>query len=669
MIIVYFKLAIGNVKKSYKDYTIYFLTLTLAVCIFYSFNSIESQRAFVEMEASQKQYAEMLVNIMSYVSIFVSVILGSLMLYANNFLIKRRNKELGTYMILGMSKNKISRILIMETLVVGVSSLISGLLIGLILSQGLSILVSKLFDISVGEYTFIISMPAIYKTILFFGLMFLIIMLFNTFIISKYKVIDLLLAGKKTEHIKFKNPSIYLIAFILCVISLGIAYKFMLEIGLDILNIKFISSIVLGVVGTLLFFFSLAGALLYIFKKSKKVYFKNLNIFVIKQMNSKVNTNFVAMSVTCLMLFLTITILSTGLSFKQSLESGLKDATPYDASASMYIYEEDKVKSIEESLIKYGFIFDNEEEYVFFNKYKNDVKIQDIVPLDKANKNVNFEVEFIKISDYNNIREMNDKKPIELKEKEILISSNSDKLLPSIQSFVKNNNKAMIKDEEYIIVNHDIIEENLYTGFMKDNFFTIIINDQFCKDATLFASILNVNFSDENREQSKKRFEELFASYWEEDFDYKELGFVSGHIREEIYMQSRSMTTTVLFVGIYLGLIFLISSMAILALQQLSEASDSVDRYIVLRRIGASKASINKTIFIQTLSYFSIPIALALVHSAIGIKVVDDFISRYNDSNMGIAILVTIIIFLMIYAGYFYTTYIGYKNIVASKMK
>lgn len=666
---MYSKIAFGNVKKSFKDYTIYFLTLTLAVCIFYSFNSIESQKAFVEMAASEKNYASLLIDIMSYVSLFVSVILGSLILYANNFLIKRRNKELGTYMTLGMSKNKISRILIQETLIVGAIALVSGLVLGLIASQGLSVLVSKLFEISVSDYTFTISTYAIGKTILCFGIMFVIVMVFNTYVISKYKIIDLLTAGKKTEEIKFKNPMVYVIAFVLCIVSLGLAYAFVLEIGLDILNIKFIFSLGLGVVGTVLFFFSLSGALLYVLKKNKKIYFKNLNLFVIKQINSKVNTNFVAMSIICLMLFLTITILSTGLSFKQSLESGLKAATPYDASASMSIYEEDNVKSIEESLEKYGFSFDNNEEYVFFNKYKNGIKIQDLVPLSKENAKVNFAVEFIKISDYNKIRNMNDQEPIELEENEILISSNSDKLLPDIKAWINHNDTVRIKEKEYSIKNDEVIQANFYTEFMKDNFFTVIINDQFCNDATLLASILNVNYSDENREESKEKIEALFASYWAEDFNYEDLGFLSGHTREEIYMESRSMTTTILFVGIYLGVIFLISSMAVLALQQLSEASDSIDRYIALRRIGASKASINKTIFTQTLAYFSIPITLALVHSAVGIKVANDFISMYNDPNMGMAVLVTIIIFLIIYGGYFYTTYTGYKNIVKSKIK
>ncbi len=356
---MYFKLALGNVKKSFKDYTIYFLTLTLAVAIFYSFNSIGAQKAFTELESSGKNYVGMLTNIIGYVSVFVSIILGSLMLYANNFLVKKRKKELGIYMTLGMGKRKISKILITETILVGIMSLISGLLLGILASQGLSIFTSNLFDVAMSEYSFVISTTAIIKTIIYFGIIFLLIMIFNTIIISKYKIIDLLTSGRKNQDITFKNPLIYLITFILCVVSLGFAYKFALEVGLNIQNPKFLISILLGIVGTVLFFFSLAGFILYIVKKNKKVYFKGLNIFVVKQINSKVNTNFLSMSIICLMLFITIAVLSTGLSFKNAVESSLEGATPYDASATIYIYSEDKVKSMEDSLKNVGFKFNN----------------------------------------------------------------------------------------------------------------------------------------------------------------------------------------------------------------------------------------------------------------------------------------------------------------------
>ena len=332
---MYSKIAYKNVKKSFKDYSIYFLTLTLAVCIFYSFNSIESQNAMMEMNKSGKEYVQILTTIISYVSVFVAFILGSLILYANNFLIKKRNKELGIYMTLGMSKNKISKILILETLIVGALSLISGLIIGFIVSQGLSVVVSKLFDFQMTSYAFIISAPAIIKTILYFGIMFILVMIFNSFVILKYKIIDLLTVGRKTEEIKFKNPIIYLITFILCVISLGTAYKWALDLGVKGINEpKFIAAIGLGIIGTVLFFFSLAGFILYVVKKNKKVYFKGLNIFIVKQINSKVNTNFLSMSVICLMLFLTIGMLSTGLSFKEALESKGFDLSKFSCESA-----------------------------------------------------------------------------------------------------------------------------------------------------------------------------------------------------------------------------------------------------------------------------------------------------------------------------------------------
>ena len=185
---MYYKIAIGNVKKSFKDYTIYFLTLALVVCIFYSFNSIESQKAVLELKSSGKESINALVTVIAYISVFVSIVLGSLIIYANNFLIKKRKKELGIYMVLGMGKGKISRILVTETLIVGVMSLISGLLLGIIASQGLSLLTSKLFDIPMSDYSFIISISSIGKTILYFSIMFFLVIIFNTAIISKYSL-------------------------------------------------------------------------------------------------------------------------------------------------------------------------------------------------------------------------------------------------------------------------------------------------------------------------------------------------------------------------------------------------------------------------------------------------------------------------------------------------
>lgn len=666
---MYSKIALKNVRKSFKDYTIYFLTLTLAVCIFYSFNSIESQKAMMEVNSSSAVYVETLSRVISYVSVFIAFILGSLILYANNFLIKKRNKELGIYMTLGMSKNKISRILILETVIVGIFSLISGLIIGLIASQGLSVLVAKLFDFKMSGYTFIISTEAIIKTIIYFGIMFILVMIFNSFVISKYKIIDLLTVGRKTQEIKFKNPFIYLVTFILCVISLGIAYKLILDKGLiGIESSTFLISIVLGIVGTVLFFFSLAGFILYVVKKNKKVYFKGLNIFVVKQINSKVNTNFISMSVICLMLFLTIGVLSTGFSFKNALEAGLEGSTPFDASAHMYVSKKDKIKDIKRSFDYMGVKFGKDDKVAYYNEYIDGTKMSDIIPLDSDIKEFDYEISYIKSSDYNKMRELNNEDPINLKENEILIASNFSKTVPSIEKYMESNNTVKIKGKIYNIKNKEIIKDNLKTNFMQDNIFTVVISDNLFSNKTITSSNVNINFVGNNVAKKEEQFLNKLESYKDSSTDYDKVGFVLGATRNSVYEGSKGMTTTILFIGIYIGIVFLISSMAILALQQLSEASDSIERYVSLKRLGASRKSINKTIFAQTLVYFSIPVALALVHSVIGIKVVNDFISIYNQPDIGGSSLVTAAIFLFVYLIYFYITYSGYKNIVKNNI-
>lgn len=124
-----FKLSFNNMKKSIKDYSIYFLTLVIGVAIFYMFNSIDSQQAMLRVSSSQREIIKLMITMLGFVSVFVAIVLGLLIVYANNFLINRRKKEFGIYMILGMGKRKISKIILMETIFVGIISLIVGVAI------------------------------------------------------------------------------------------------------------------------------------------------------------------------------------------------------------------------------------------------------------------------------------------------------------------------------------------------------------------------------------------------------------------------------------------------------------------------------------------------------------------------------------------------------------
>lgn len=670
---MYFKIALNNVKKSFKDYTIYFLTLTLSVCIFYSFNSIESQKAIIEIGKSDLELMDSVVKIIGIISLFVSFIQGSLILYANNFLIKKRKKEFGIYMSLGMSTKKISQILVLETFFVGLLSLLSGLILGIIFSQGLSLLTSQLFDIPMNEYIFIISFSATLKTVLYFSIIFILVIIFNTFIISRYKIIDMLNASRKSEAMKLKNPIVYIVTFIIAIVLIIIAYIYVIESGLEAINELFIKSIILGIVGTFLIFFGLAGFALNLIKRNKHIYFKSLNMFILNQISNKVNTNFISMSVICLMLFLTIGMLSTGISFKNALEKGLENNTPFDASASMSFLESDEIKSISQSMNKLGYNFDDNEEYVEYKAYMTKLGIEELFKEqlkeydDKYLKKIeNYTLRILTISDYNKIRNLNGKDRIYLNENEVLLTSNNNEVVNVLNNILEYNKKISINNMNYTIKNNEVITDVLDTSEMNTNKFTLIINDSLLKNIELedytFSSI-NINYSDELREKSEEKYSKLFKSFLEGKGNSK-YGFILGITKDQAYLENKGMTTTILFVGIYLGIVFLISSMAILSLQQLSEASDSIERYKSLKRIGATDSMINKTIFAQTMIHFTLPLGLAFIHSTVAIYVITEFIKMFGRPNIGVSSIATALIFLVIYLGYFYATYVGYKNIV-----
>ncbi|KGJ49638.1 ABC transporter [Clostridium sp. NCR] len=666
---MYFKLAFENVSKSFKIYRIYFLTMVLAVSIFYSFNSIESQQAILDLSKSKESYIDLLINSMEIISIFVSFILGGLILYANNFLIKKRKKELGIYRTLGMSNLKISQVIVVETIIVGVLSLVVGLLIGLVLSQGLSAFASKLFEVDMSKYKFIISSNAIQKTIVYFGIIFLIVMIFNVITISRYKIIDLVNANKKVENIKFKNPIVYVLTFLISSCLLLTSYKSVINlVPNEITNYIVLKIIGFGILGTFLFFYSLAGVFIYITKKNKKIYFKNLNIFIIKQLNSKINTNFLSISVICLMLFLTIVMLSTGIGFKNASERILIESTPFDVSISLY--GDDYVKTVEESLNAVNFKFDDNEKYVYFDIYDSGVKLKNLInKKDLVNKYILsdefdfYNIDLIKISDYNNIRKLKGENTISLKSNEVILSSNNRMILDILNKNFEKNKKINLYNKEYKIKNGEIFEESLKSSPYLNNMLTLVVNDDIVANAKSRSSNLNVKFT-KNNEKSEKKYQSLLDSFKEGKIDYNKAGFLNGDTKQEIYLNNKGSVTIVLFIEMYLGIIFLISSMAILAIQQLSEASDSIERYKAIERLGANEKMINKTIFIQTLIYFGLPISLAFIHSIIGIKVIYTFIESLYNPDIKYTLISTAIIFVVVYFAYFYTTYIGYKNIV-----
>lgn len=660
---MYFKIALNNVKKSFKDYGIYFLTLTFAVCIFYAFNSIGSQAIMKKMDTNTAVYMTLVKNAMSMVSIFVSFILGGLIIYANNFLIKRRKKELGIYTMLGMAKKKISQILVMETLLIGIISLLVGLGLGIILSQGLSILTAKLFELSSATYGFSISMSAIIKTIIYFGIIFFLVMIFNVFVINKYKLIDLLTASRKNENIKIRNPFVSFIIFIIGVILLSGGYYLILKKGMDMSSMGELAvPIILGTVGTFFFFFGIAGFILYLVKKNNRVYLKGLNIFVTKQISSKINTNFVSMSLISLMLFITIVALSSGLGLKSSMESTIKATTPFNGTIQILYTGDSKPITLEQALKIDNIVIPKDYEKVFYDTYDSGVKLSTLM----SDNKFSYTVDAMPVSQYNKVMELEGNKTVNLGDNEILITSDSNQTKKGLNNFIKSGKALNINGKEYKVQNKEVLNRTYQTVGMPINVCTLVVPDSAVKGLEITGGYLDLNYN--NVSNGDKFVDDLGLKYGFKNKKERDNGFVLLTVtRTSIYAQNKGMNALILFVTIYLGIIFLLTSAAVLALQQLSEASDSIGRYNSLRRIGVSQGMINKAVFKQTLIYFGAPLFLAIVDSIVGLTFTNKFVSMFGNQNILVPSIITFVLLMIIYIGYFIATFISYKNVIKEK--
>lgn len=669
---MYFKIAAKNIKKSFKEYAIYFLTLTFAVCIFYCFNSIDSQMAIAKLNTVQGGYVEVMQNLISVVSIFVSFILGGLIIYATNFLIKRRKKEFGIYMLLGMGKRKISFILFIETLLVGIISLIAGLMLGIMLSQGLSFLTIKMFLVELSKYKFVFSKVAVLKSITYFGLIYLMVILFNIIVISKYKLIDLINSSRKNEKIRNRRSAVSLVILIASIIILIIAYYFATITNLDFYDSRFIAAIILGIVGTLGFFFGASSVLLNILRKREGTYYNNLNVFTVRQITSKFTTNFISMTVICLMLFVTIGILTSGLSIKRSFESSVKKYTPFDLSFYLDKNKEDSDIPIEEALDSFGIELDENTEYITMKTYSISFSLKNLLGkyTDSGSELINFnpifeEANVISISDFNKNRELLKKEKLELKEDEVYLSSNFDNLIPTIERFLKENDEIAINNKAYKIKENKVLDDSLATTPSSNNIFAFIVPDNLCEGLVPVEETININYVGANKEKKREETNNFLDKYInmgtatpEGEID------LNGMTKEVAYDASTGVSTIILFISIYIGIVFLLSSAAVLALQQLSQCNDSIDRYEALKMIGASKAQINKSILIEVITFFMMPLSLAIVHSIVGINIVEQYLKTFGNYNIFLSSLITALIFVVVYGGYFYATYIGYKSVI-----
>ncbi|MDU2828118.1 MAG: ABC transporter permease [Clostridium perfringens] len=669
---MYFKLAFKNIKKSYKNYVIYFLTLIFGICIFYTFNSIESQSVMMELN-EQKQSAFMMAEqLIGYFSVFIAFVLGFLIVYANNYLIKRRKKEFGIYMTLGMENGSLSKIIFLETLFIGAISLGIGVVLGIMLSQALSVLTAYMFQVDLTKFQFVFSPLGFKRTVLCFSIIYLVVLIFNFISVRKIKLIDLLTASKRNENPTIKNLWVSVILFLVSVGILVTAYYKVIHDGIAFASFNALGlPILLGCIGTFIFFYSLTGFFLKVIQGNKKFYLRDLNMFVMKQISSKINTTFVSLSFICLMLFLAICTFSGGLGINRAINTDLKDLTKFDVTFWSNSGENIE-KLLKEKNIDISNIAKEDSNMVMYDsgvKYSNFLSKEGMTAMKNyfpvANDN---DILVIGENGYNNTLKLLGKEPVNLKENQYLAVGNIDEMKKWVNESLENGNMDQMKklvnksseNGKKINISGKTLEPankkyeniNLYNFTMKGDILIFVVKDSLLEGLKPVSSRFNMMLKDNSN--TKEELESIRDQLVESQ--------VYSITKKEIYDNAAGLGATMAYLGIYLGLIFIITSAVVLAIQQLTESTDNVERYRLLKEIGVDQKMINKAIFTQVGVYFMLPLSLAIVHSIVGLKISSTIVGVFGNASIMPNIIITAIIFVIIYGGYFLATYLGAKK-------
>lgn len=663
------KIAFRNIRRSFKDYAIYFFTLVLGVAIFYVFNALETQSVMLGLSEYMNEIVKLMNGILSGVSVFVALVLGFLIIYASRFLIKRRSQEFGTYMVLGMSKRKISVIILLETVMIGIVSLAVGLVIGVVLSQFTSAIVANMFEADMTDYRFVFSSEACIKTLIYFAIIFLVVMLLDTVMVAKQRLIKLLQARRMTETVKVRKTWVAVIVLVAGIAMLAWAYS-MVTVNVSKLsdeNILIVLSA--GALGTALFFWSIATIIIKLVQKTS-FYSRGLNTFTLRQFSSAINTSAVAMTVICLMLFVTICVSVSAISLREVMVADIDKTTPIDieyiATVNDDVRTEDYLKErysldlndLIAEKADYSVLYSDELTFgTSFQSIWQESNITNAFDYDSS-------IPMMRVSDYNRISDLLGNEKVKLDNNQYVIVANFQPMVEFYQKALARNTDLEIGDTVLAPASAQVMD-GMYqmSSTANTNTGIIIIPDNISLPDTMEYQYTIGNFHD--GVDANELIDQLQKI---QDQELQEQHYIAIELKQMILNSNIGMNAIVTFVALYLGIIFLIASAALLALKQLTESSDNRMKYAVLQKLGASDKMINHALCVQIGAFFVLPLLVAVIHSICGLIFCNYTLEFFGGIQIGQAVIGTGAIFLIVYGGYFLITYLTSKRVIRGEI-
>lgn len=622
------KLSLRNAKRQAKDYIIYFITVIIAVALMFSFNSIAVSEDIKELSTLMKSFSNAILGI----SLIIVFVMAWLINYTMKFMLEKRSKEFGTYQVLGLEKKDIANMFTLENIIIGILAFIIGIFGGIFLYQILTSIIMNLFN-QPYEIKIKFDMMAVGITALYFFGIFILVLLNCRRKINKTKVYDLLYAEKKNENNIIKKSRGNIIVFVISLISLILAYfithKEFSNMS-DISGMNITIAIILLIVGIYLFYISISSFIIKKYLNNKKKKYKKSNMFLYRNLTSKINTMSITMGTIALMFTIILIGGNVALLMNNMLNNEIELGYPFEIMIS----------ASDEDFTKY-------KEYIDANA--NVKEIYEYNVYDIANTHIHdallnsvFEARYyeetdsvILLKDYNKLREMLGYEKVELKDNEVIIQC-METAKPIFDEYIRTNNLINVANKNlnikevkgenlsqisfngytYCIIVPDNMKETIIKEHEKANAETIPDLNMYHKLVALTEHTTNEQF----REELKKIVPTKLITKTIEIDGVKE-EYTSNRRLADIQTkgaraaEAKSLYAIISFLAFYVALIFVMATATLLAIQQLSDAEKYKYRYELLKKLGMDELEMNRVILKQLFLYFAIPMIVPFIIS------------------------------------------------------
>lgn len=702
------KLAWGNVRRAGRDYLVYLITLALGITVFYAFNTISEQATSAGIG---KELGDTIAGIVSGLTIFLAAVMGFLMVYANNFIMKRRKQQFGLYQVLGMGRGQVALIMTLETAIVSLGALAIGLACGIGLSQLMTFFTASLFRTQIANFHFFVSADAALFTVECLAAIFFVTLVFNLRVVAKAKVIDLMGARRSNEAAAVRNPWVSAALFVMGCVLVGVAYARLVHDGPPVMidsqeeMSRFYITTGLVVVGTILLFFGLSGFLLKALQAARGLWWRGLNMFTLRQLAAKVNTVSMSMAVISMILFLAFTSVTTGMSIANVMNEGVERGTPADYTTLVAYHSPTAIRELQKPELTEGLasttrpvdVLDAATQAQHANGSTVNlaaiagtsvqVDVYDAAPATGEQPLVSI-AEFARAtgktlpqaantgddrdsamgimseSTYNHYLAFRGKEGVSLGADGYLVTSDLG------ASVVDIYNAALAAGHEVTLGGHTLrpartaVDEgastfvNMATG---NNAGTLVVPDEVLASLNLpiqYSYLLLDYPAGSDASAIDKKFGNAANYGTVTDAAGQDVGsFGMSSTRIGIYESTDSTNGLISYLSIYIGFVLVVACGAILTIQQLSGVADAIPSYRLLAELGTDAASLRRSLLAQQAVFFAFPLVVALAHSAVALHVIIDVVETVGALTIGGTVGLTCAIFVAAYGGYFLLTY------------